>query len=74
MAPIDKQAHFWAGGALSGVSIIVTGDPVAGIIGATVAGFAKELLDMSGLGQPDPVDLFATALGGVAVAAIASFV
>ena len=41
-----------------------------GVFGAVTAGASKELWDLSGAGQPEWTDLFATAAGGLAAATL----
>ena len=60
--PIDKQAHFWWGWAVS-ATVYPQGFWLA-IFCAVVVGAAKELWDKKGHGTPDVWDFAATALGG----------
>lgn len=63
MIPIDKQAHFWWGMAISAVTYPL-GIGTA-IFFAAALGAAKELWDRAGHGTPDAKDWAVTALGGV---------
>lgn len=66
--PIDKQAHFWWGWAIS-VTVIPMG-LWYGIFFAGFLGVAKELWDREGHGTPDAYDAIATLCGGAIGASI----
>lgn len=62
--PIDKQAHFWWGWAVS-----ATVSPLGiwfAVLVAALMGAAKEFWDAKGHGTPEAKDFAATALGGAA--------
>ena len=61
--PIDKQAHFWWGMAMAGVTYPL-GFWTALFVSCFLGG-AKEVWDKQGHGTPDPKDFAATALGGL---------
>ena len=73
MVPLDKKAHLLSGAAISGLGIILTGQPAAGVLLAAAAGAAKELWDFNGHGTPDLMDAVATVAGGAFVTGV-SFV
>ncbi|MDI9470783.1 MAG: hypothetical protein QM296_11365 [Bacillota bacterium] len=64
--PQDKVGHFLIG---AGISLVVGGlvDPDTGLIAATVAGVAKEVVwdKLLARGTPEFMDALATAAGGV---------
>lgn len=57
--PIDKQAHFLGGYALSLTCGLLI-SPVIGFALAALAGIAKEAIDAMGHGMPDAMDAVAT--------------
>lgn len=61
--PLDKQAHFWSGLALT-LALALFFGPGWALVGCLAAGLAKELRDQFSHGQPDLWDFLATALGG----------
>lgn len=62
--PIDKQAHFFAGVAISLAAGIIS-SPIIGLCAAVAMGLAKEVYDsVSETGTPDKFDFVATATGG----------
>jgi hypothetical protein len=70
--PIDKQAHFWAGAAISATVTLLTGHPSDGMICATFFAVGKELFDrLSGKGVPELMDMLATIVGAVIPLALA---
>lgn len=68
--PMDKQAHFWWGWAVS-ATIFPLGFWFA-ILCAALVGAAKEVWDKRGHGTPDKFDFLATALGGIVGAIVCS--
>ena len=66
--PIDKQAHFWWGWAVS-ATVYPQGFWLA-IFCAVVVGAAKELWDKKGHGVPDVKDFYATFFGGITGAVV----
>lgn len=64
--PQDKAGHFLIG---AGISLVVGGlvDPDTGLIAATVAGIAKEVVwdKLMARGTPEFMDALATTAGGV---------
>lgn len=73
MIALDKQAHFWAGAAISSSVALHLSDPILGLAVAVGAGAAKEIIDKLGFGTPDAMDFAATAIGG-AVAVAPAFI
>jgi len=69
MIHADKLFHFAAGGlaCLVGVALV---SPQFGVLSALLLGAAKEAYDATGKGTPDGQDFIATAVGGLAVAAL----
>ena len=65
MIPIDKQAHFLAGYAISATALMLL--PYGyGLALAVIAGSSKELYDCaSGKGIADQWDAIATGIGGL---------
>lgn len=66
MMTLDKQAHFFAGAAISSVVALYL-DPTLGLVSGILAGLLKEIYDRMGYGTPDLKDFIATALGACVV-------
>lgn len=62
----DKKLHFFAGLIICIVISLIFKNPMYGLIGAVVAGIAKEAYDWYDYGKPDPMDCLSTWVGGVA--------
>ncbi len=73
MIPLDKQAHFFAGGFVFGATVPHVGWLLAMAIVAAAA-FGKEIYDHLNRDRhtPDLVDALATIAGGIVVAAAGS--
>lgn len=67
MIPIDKQAHFWAGAAISATVTLYTGMPWLGVIVCALAAAGEEIRDSMGYGTPDKWDFVATVAGCVVI-------
>jgi len=67
MPPLDKQAHFLAGAAISATEVAYGIPPVVAILSTCVIGAIKEWWDSTGHGTPDLKDWIATALGAMVV-------
>lgn len=61
--PMDKQAHFWWGWAVSATAFPLIG--WGAVFCAAMVGIAKEFWDSKGHGTPDKYDFIATAIGGI---------
>ena len=70
----DKQKHFAGGGALAGLTTIITKDPAVGIGVAATAGILKELYDRKHGGRFSTADVVWTAAGGVAGAYVGGLI
>lgn len=62
---LDKQAHFWAGLAISLAIGLIFSAPWLGLLVGVAVGGLKEGYDATGRGTPDIWDFVATALGSV---------
>ena len=70
----DKQKHFVGGGALAGLTTIITKDPAIGIGVAATAGILKELYDRKHGGRFSTADVLWTVAGGVAGAYVGGLI
>lgn len=71
MIPLDKQAHFFSGYALSLTVALIFGAQCGALV-AIGAGVAKEVYDYfhKEFHTPDVYDFLATALGGIVAAVV----
>ncbi|MBL4751444.1 MAG: hypothetical protein JKX71_12840 [Amylibacter sp.] len=65
LPPLDKQAHFWSGMAISGTLIAYGLAPSIAILIACMLGALKEVIDPMTGGQRDFWDFAATSLGAL---------
>jgi hypothetical protein len=67
MIALDKQAHFWAGAAISGLMVAYGIFPVVAFLVSSFVAGAKEVYDSLGYGTPDKWDFVVTVLGASTV-------
>lgn len=67
MIALDKQAHFWAGMAISAGFVAYGASPLVAFVVATMVAAGKELWDKMGHGTPDKWDFVVTVIGAAVV-------